>query len=657
MTKKEFITLLFLLLFFAEPVFAGYSNYTTQWAVSAIASSQYSIDGWSASQATNEANTFSCGDIETAWAPSTPGTSPEWIKLSYATPVYATEVNIYETYNSGFVYKVELIDENNINYTIWEGTDTTACLGVLNITFSTTSYKVKSVKVHTQKNDFEEIDAVQLKGYQTLIAPATSFYSPSATSSAKRGEAVSFSVNVTNTELSVSSVTAKITPPAGSVFDTALALSSGNASSGIYSGTWTPGNTSAPGTYKIYYYACTSAGCNSSSELSFILNSTLELNATLKSEYLQGEEVQITGYVKDYRGRETAAAAALLLKSSSFSKNFNRSTESSGKFDFSYKISLEDPAGEWTAIINATDGYNNSGNITKTFTVGEPVKVLGYTVDVLEPRENAVLKRGEKIRITAVLKKNGEKISGANVVAKLPSGLLNLEETQPGVYSKEFVVGLGESTGIITLAIEGQKGDLRGTKSISATIKPAELKIEPVLELFYKPGAVEIKAKVSYQDGSAVTGEVFAVINEQKVSLTKKDDFYSGILNLEEGSYSLRFEARDGYGNSGSAEAKLSIGVMSAADYFVKYWYIVAAASGIILLIMHKTGRLSAITRKIRLKRLLSKEKVLEERRKRIQAQYFSEKKMDKHVYDSLINQVDSELLKVRGEMKKLKGK
>ncbi len=30
---------------------------------------------------------------------------------------------------------------------------------------------------------------------------------------------------------------------------------------------------------------------------------------------------------------------------------------------------------------------------------------------------------------------------------------------------------------------------------------------------------------------------------------------------------------------------------------------------------------------------------------------------MDKHVYDSLINQVDSELLKARGEIKKLKNK
>lgn len=652
--KSVFFIAVFLL-FLAAPAFADYTNLISQWAVSATASTEFSSTEWSAYQTTGETNTLDCGDIATSWAPSDSGSNPEWLKASYSTPVYATEVNIYETYNTGFVYRVDLIDESDANHTIWTGTDNTSCPGVLNISFANTTYKVKSVKIYTQINDFEEIDAVALKGYQTYVAPATSFSSLSVSpSSVKRGEQVSFSAKVDNSELSITSVTAKITQPSTSVIDSALTLSSGNATSGTYTGSWTPSNLSDSGTYKIYFYACAASGCNSSSELNFSVNPNLNINASFKSTYQQSETITITGYVTDFRGNISYAQVTGFLKP--INKILNTST-SAGKYNLSYRISLDNPAGTWTAEINATDGYNNSGKTSASFTVGEPKGTEQYTLDVIEPKDNSVLKRGDKIRITAILKKGEEKITGANVAAKLPSGKqIVLEETQSGVYSKEYVVGLDEPLGAAVVGVEGIKGDLRGSTSVSATIKPAEIKIEPEIK-GYKPGEeIEINAKVSYADGSSVNADVNFFIGGKKTQLAKKDGSYSGTLMVEkEGSYQIKIEAKDGFGNSGTFETSLPVYERNILDYITQNWYAIAIIFGSIFLILYKTGKIPAFERKIKLKRLVSKQKALEEKRKRIQETYFGNKAMDRKVYDKLAGETESELLKVRGELKKIR--
>jgi len=142
-----------------------------QWATSADASSEYNEEGeWSAEQATGPPNTFECNDIETAWAPKNSSGYPEWLTLYYDTPVHATGVNIHETYNPGFVYKIELIDVNDTVHVIWEGTDDTTCSDMwFNITFPITPYLVKGVVIHTQIAGYEEIDAVQLVGKLGII--------------------------------------------------------------------------------------------------------------------------------------------------------------------------------------------------------------------------------------------------------------------------------------------------------------------------------------------------------------------------------------------------------------------------------------------------------------------------------------------------------
>ncbi len=135
-----------------------------QWATSATASSEYSNFSWSAAQAVGEPDTFACGDIATAWAPSTQGRDPEWLEVGFDRPVYGEELSIYETYNSGFVYQVDLIDLEGVFHTVWSGVDGTDCPGELVVSFPPTDYQVHGARIYTQSPGWEEIDAVKLIG-------------------------------------------------------------------------------------------------------------------------------------------------------------------------------------------------------------------------------------------------------------------------------------------------------------------------------------------------------------------------------------------------------------------------------------------------------------------------------------------------------------
>jgi hypothetical protein len=138
-----------------------------QWAASGTASSEFGSSDWTAQQATGAPDTTECGDQTTAWASDGTDTV-EWLNLSYATPVYATKVVIYITYNPSYVTLVELQDTNGTYHTVYTASPQTMnCPYQLTISIPKTSYLVKGVRVTvdlTTLNSWSEIDAVQLVG-------------------------------------------------------------------------------------------------------------------------------------------------------------------------------------------------------------------------------------------------------------------------------------------------------------------------------------------------------------------------------------------------------------------------------------------------------------------------------------------------------------
>jgi hypothetical protein len=142
-----------------------------QWAISATASSSYNnaqgAAQWSANQATGAPNVAAYADDGHAWAPSSKDSGLEWLDLKFPKAVHATEVRVRESFNSGTIVKVELIDESGTAHTAWAGNDPTTGLNYLLITFPKTDFKIAEVKLILATNisdGWKEIDAVQLVG-------------------------------------------------------------------------------------------------------------------------------------------------------------------------------------------------------------------------------------------------------------------------------------------------------------------------------------------------------------------------------------------------------------------------------------------------------------------------------------------------------------
>lgn len=141
-----------------------------QWAADAVASSQYSDPDWAALQAVGEPDTPECGDYGTAWA-SASGSTVEWLDVYYDTPVYATEINIFQTYNPDQVIQVDLIDldgEIVPLYTQEPREVEQPCPYVLTIEVEQTDFLVQGVRITIDQSvlglGWNEIDAVELAG-------------------------------------------------------------------------------------------------------------------------------------------------------------------------------------------------------------------------------------------------------------------------------------------------------------------------------------------------------------------------------------------------------------------------------------------------------------------------------------------------------------
>ncbi len=147
-----------------EPAAAGIVR---QWAVGAVASSEYSSPDYSAEQATGAPDTPECGDIETAWA-SEDSDGVDWLEVRFATAVVPTEINIYETHSPGFITKVEVRDEAGLYHTVWEGMprEVEECPRVFAVPVGGVGARVHTVRISLDQTDgyWNEIDAVELVG-------------------------------------------------------------------------------------------------------------------------------------------------------------------------------------------------------------------------------------------------------------------------------------------------------------------------------------------------------------------------------------------------------------------------------------------------------------------------------------------------------------
>lgn len=142
-------------------------NVLSQWATAAEASSQFGFPDWSVSRATGAPEINVCENDSRAWA-SARGNGVEWLHLTYAQPVYAMEVRVYQTLGRGAIFRVSLVDESGAAQRIWEGEDVDrTCPGVLVVAVPQTSERIIGVHIDLDESRtgfWNQIDAVELIG-------------------------------------------------------------------------------------------------------------------------------------------------------------------------------------------------------------------------------------------------------------------------------------------------------------------------------------------------------------------------------------------------------------------------------------------------------------------------------------------------------------
>jgi hypothetical protein len=144
-----------------------------QWAIDAVASSEYGDDSWSALQIVGEPNTLTAGDAVTAWAAGTSDENVETLELSYEFPVVPHAIHIYESYNPGAVTMIEAYNlETEEWVVIWEGAvsapeDGETLSRVFSPEFEPVGFATDGLRLTVDEPSvpgWNEIDAVQLVG-------------------------------------------------------------------------------------------------------------------------------------------------------------------------------------------------------------------------------------------------------------------------------------------------------------------------------------------------------------------------------------------------------------------------------------------------------------------------------------------------------------
>ena len=142
---------------------------TGQWAIDAVASSEYGTDGYSALQATGEPNVLIPADDPLAWTAAEPDAGEETLDMTFAQPVVPSGIAIHESYMPGAVVAVAALDLNSNEWvTLWEGKELTSEESrVFSPELTSPDFATDQIRLILDTSivdSWNEIDAVQLFG-------------------------------------------------------------------------------------------------------------------------------------------------------------------------------------------------------------------------------------------------------------------------------------------------------------------------------------------------------------------------------------------------------------------------------------------------------------------------------------------------------------
>jgi hypothetical protein len=145
-------------------------SFIRQWGSEAAATTEYADPEWSAENATGAPDTHLCGDYQTAYA-SSASDGIDTLAITYSVPVYATSLNIIQSFNPNQVVEVELIGIDGERFLVYSTPPVQIdqpCPFTLSMSFERTPVKVEAVHLKIDQSvlglGWNEIDAVELVG-------------------------------------------------------------------------------------------------------------------------------------------------------------------------------------------------------------------------------------------------------------------------------------------------------------------------------------------------------------------------------------------------------------------------------------------------------------------------------------------------------------
>lgn len=141
-----------------------------QWAADARAGSSYGNPHYGPNRATGAPNVRLPGNSADAWCPAEQNKGTEWLEVTFAQPVRATEVRVRQTYAVGGIVKIEALAADDSTQLWWEGVDPYEPpprreIAWLAVQVPPTDFPVAKVRITLNLAavaGWEQIDAVQL---------------------------------------------------------------------------------------------------------------------------------------------------------------------------------------------------------------------------------------------------------------------------------------------------------------------------------------------------------------------------------------------------------------------------------------------------------------------------------------------------------------
>ncbi len=278
-----------------------------------------------------------------------------------------------------------------------------------------------------------------------------------------------------------------------------------NSENGTY--TYLHTNTSVVGVYRPHIEVVEWDGNTSWFALEpFTVFENLDLNAEIGADaYRQGDVILMSGNISDASG-PVNCDLELRLSSGLWQKSLE--SHADGMFSFNYTIGAADPTGTWNVELLCTDGTRMG---KKSFLV-EVVEVVMFpylSVSVVQPENGKVHYQGDRVVVTAQVRRSNLPISGATTFIVLPDGRRTvMDESGPGNYYAQFDIPDDSQTGNYSISIRSVQGNYFGENSTKIVVMGGGVHAS-FMEVggpYISGGMVHIKVNLTRSDGSAVGG-------------------------------------------------------------------------------------------------------------------------------------------------------